>query len=214
MEVKVYNQNGEVIGSEKLSAEMFEVPLNIDLVSQVAKVQEANRRQVLANTLGRSEVRGGGKKPWKQKGTGRARHGSIRSPLWVGGGITFGPTKDRNFSLNINKKMKRKALKMVLSDKAKTDALIVVDSLKLETGKTKNIATMLTKFPMKKKSALIVYGNKNEHIVKGARNIPKVTSENVQNLNVLDLLKYQYMIIEKDALSLIGKPLVTKEEQS
>jgi large subunit ribosomal protein L4 len=120
-----------------LPKEIFDVEINPDLIHQVVVAQTANRRRVIAHTKGRGEVRGGGKKPWRQKGTGRARHGSIRSPLWKGGGVTFGPTKERTFKKEINKKMKRKALFMVLTAKAKNNLLLVLDKIILEQPKTK-----------------------------------------------------------------------------
>jgi len=143
MKVSVYDQQGKEIGTTLLPKEIFDVKLNPDLVHQVATSQMANRRQVIAHTKDRGEVRGGGKKPWRQKGTGRARHGSIRSPLWKGGGVTFGPTKERNFKKIIPKKMKRKALFMVLSAKAKENLLIILDTLKLPLPKTKVISQIL-----------------------------------------------------------------------
>src|SRR3989344_4067362 len=126
MKVDLYNQNGEVAGSVNLPKEIFEVKFNADLVHQIAVSQMANKRQVSAHTKIRSEVRGGGKKPWRQKGTGRARHGSIRSPLWRGGGITFGPRNDKVYEKDIPKKMRRKALLMALSQKAKNSQLVVL----------------------------------------------------------------------------------------
>jgi len=125
----VYNQQGEKVGQVDLPAELFGVPLNRDLVHQVVVTQMANSRQVLAHTKDRSEVRGGGAKPWRQKGTGRARHGSIRSPIWVGGGVAFGPTKERVFAKKINKKMKRQALFMVLSSKVKDKEIVLLDKI-------------------------------------------------------------------------------------
>jgi len=146
--VNLYNQEGKEIGKAELTSEIFDVKLNSNLVHQAVVAQTANKRQVLAHTKDRSEVRGGGKKPWRQKGTGRARHGSIRSPLWRGGGITFGPTNERNFSLKINKKAKRKALLMCLSDKAKNERIILVDNLELAEAKTKKFFQILLNLNM------------------------------------------------------------------
>ena len=142
-EVKVYNQAGQEIGKEKLNPKIFGVKVKTDLVHQVMVSMQANSRRVLAHTKGRAEVRGGGRKPWKQKGTGRARHGSNRSPLWIGGGITFGPTRFRNFVQKINKKMKRKALYMSLSDKVATQHLIVFDDISFEKPSTKKAVLLL-----------------------------------------------------------------------
>src|SRR3989338_3936812 len=129
--VILYNQTGSEVGELSLDASLFDVAVDMALVHEAVVAQEANSRQVLAHTKDRGDVAGTGKKPWKQKGTGRARHGSRRSPIWVGGGITFGPTKDRNYSLKMNRKARRKALAMVLSDKVANNALFAVDSLVL-----------------------------------------------------------------------------------
>ena len=129
--VKVYNQEGKSTAEIELPADIFEVALNEGLLHQVVVALEANSRQVLAHTKDRSEVRGGGRKPWKQKGTGRARHGSIRSPIWKGGGVTFGPQKIRNFTKKLNKQVKRKALAMTLSDKVSNNNFIAIESLAL-----------------------------------------------------------------------------------
>src|SRR3989339_770912 len=131
MKVPVYNQKGETVSEMELPKEILEVSPNPDLVHHVVVAQQANRRQIIAHTKTRGEVRGGGKKPWRQKGTGRARHGSIRSPLWKGGGVTFGPRNDRVYEQDINRKMRRKALMVILSDKARTNTLLIVDALNL-----------------------------------------------------------------------------------
>ena len=146
LKVSVYNQKVEPVGEMKLSDKIFGVKTNAVLVHQAMVAQMGNERQVLAHTKGKGEVRGGGKKPWRQKGTGRARAGSSRSPIWRGGGVTFGPTKDRNFSKNINKKMRQKAMLMVLSDKVASGRLAVLDKLEAEEYKTKVFDKMLKGF--------------------------------------------------------------------
>ena len=143
MKVKIYNQEGKEVGSQELSEKVFGVKLDEGVVHQVAVAMFANRRQVLAHAKDRSEVRGGGKKPWKQKGTGRARHGSIRSPLWVGGGVTFGPTRDRNFKKKINEKTRRKAIFMCLSDRVKNNKLVLLDKIVIDKFGTKRIIDMI-----------------------------------------------------------------------
>src|SRR3989344_5330800 len=153
---KIYNMSGQEIGEQVLPAIIFGVKVKPELVQQVVVAQQANARAAIAHTKGRGEVRGGGRKPWKQKGTGRARHGSIRSPLWVGGGVTFGPTNQRNFTLGLNKKMKKKALAMVLSDKAAHERLILINTLAVPEGKTKNLQKGLTALPSKGRKVLIV----------------------------------------------------------
>ena len=153
MKIDVYNQEGKVVGNATLPKDIFDVKENSDLVHQVAVSQMANRRQVSAHTKDRSKVRGGGKKPWRQKGTGRARVGSIRSPLWRGGGTVFGPSKERVFKKKINIKMRRKALFMALSSKAKDNLLVVIDSLILDKPKTKLMSGVLKSLPSAKSSS-------------------------------------------------------------
>ena len=188
--VKVYNLAGKEIEQMELDPKIFEVAAKPSLVHQVIEVQRANARLKLAHTKTKGEVRGGGKKPWRQKGTGRARHGSIRSPLWKGGGITFGPRTEREFGKKINKKMRRKALFMTLSDKVKENNFIVVDNLALPEIKTKNFYAILKKLPMKGTfSTLVVLKNKDENINKSARNIKKVKTILADSLNVYDILK-------------------------
>ena len=165
----------------------------------------ANSRQVLAHTKGRAEVRGGGKKPWKQKGTGRARHGSTRSPIWIGGGITFGPTKQRNFSKQVNKKVKKAALSMVLSDKVAHDGLILVESYNLPEAKTKELSLALNKLPNKGKSTLVVTKSAEDNIVRASKNLPKVDTIQYSSLNIVDLMKHQYVLVSKELLSKVEK---------
>lgn len=143
MSYPVYNQSGSVVKEVNLNSTIFSAKINPALVHQAAVAQMANARPVLAHTKTKGEVRGGGKKPWKQKGTGRARHGSSRSPLWVGGGVTFGPRNTRNFEQKINKKMKKNALFSCLSDRAKDNALVLIDQLELAEYKTKNFAQII-----------------------------------------------------------------------
>jgi large subunit ribosomal protein L4 len=203
IKVKLYNWQGEVIGDEKVDAKFFGVKINPVVVQQVVIAQRANSRETLAHTKGRSEVRGGGRKPWKQKGTGRARHGSIRSPLWVGGGITFGPTTDRNFSQKINKKTKAAAFKMVMADKLTSDRLIVVDSYDMKDAKTKTLQDALKKLPVTGKSVLIVTASAKDNVNLAAKNLKKIETIFVGSLNVVDLLKYHYLVVNKAMLTKI-----------
>jgi len=203
MKVPVYNQEGKETGQTLLPKEIFDVEMNSDLVHQVVTSQVSNRRMIIAKTKDRGEVRGGGKKPWRQKGTGRARHGSIRSPLWRHGGVTFGPTTNRNFTKKINKKMKRLALLMVLSSKAKDGTLVILEELKLEQPKTKFVANILNKLPIKKGSYLIGLPGKDEILYRASRNIDRTKAMEVRNLNVFDLLSFKYLIILKEAIKVI-----------
>lgn len=202
MLVKTYDQSGKETGQTRLPSEIFDVKLNSDLVHQVAVSQMSNKRTVIASTKDRAQVRGGGKKPWRQKGTGRARHGSRRSPLWKGGGVTFGPTKERNFEKKINKKMKRKALLMVLSAKVKNNLLIVMEKLALEKPKTKLMAEVIKNLPFKG-SFLIVLPGLEKELVRATRNIPGSSTIEARNLNVLDLLSSKYLIMPKEAIKTI-----------
>lgn len=203
MKVSVYNQKGEKVSEALLPKEIFDVKMNSDLVHQVVLSQVANRRRVIAKTKGRAEVRGGGRKPWRQKGTGRARAGSIRSPIWRGGGVTFGPTTEKVFKKRIPKKMRRKALFMVLSAKAEENLLLVLDNLKIEKPKTKSMAEILNKLFLKKGSGLVVLPQMNKNIIKATRNIPRVSTIQAKDLNVLDLLCYKYIMIPKEAIKII-----------
>jgi len=211
MKVDTYNQNGEKIGQTLLPKEVFEIPMNHDLVHQVAVSQAANRRRIIASTKDRSEVRGGGKKPWRQKGTGRARHGSITSPIWRHGGVTFGPNTDTIFKKNIAKKMRRKALFMVLTAKAQKELLIVLDDLKIEKPKTKLMNDILEKLPGKGSTRLVILPEKDESIIKSTRNIPKTSIELAKNINVLQLLSFKYLVLPKDSIKAIKETFSKKE---
>ena len=203
MLIDTYNQKGEKVGQTRLPKEIFEVKINTDLVHQVVLCQTANKRQKSAHTKDRSDVRGGGAKPWRQKGTGRARAGSNRSPIWRGGGVTFGPTKDKVFKKRIPKKMKRKALLMVLSEKVKSNSLILLDELKIKETKTKEILEVLKKLPCKEKTCLIALPALDKKVVLAARNIPKINTIESRNLNVLDLLSSKYLLMPKATIKTI-----------
>ncbi len=207
MKVPVYNQQGKEIDTILLPKEIFEIPINFDLLYQVVVSQMANQRRVIAHTKNRGEVSGGGKKPWRQKGTGRARHGSIRSPLWRGGGVTFGPRKEKVYKKEIPKKMKRKALFMVLSEKARNNLLIVLEELKIDKPKTKIMVDILKKFS-RQGSILIVLPNYDKNLILSARNIAGVSIIEVRNLNVLDLLNTKYLLLTKDSIKTIEKTFI------
>jgi len=203
--VPVYNLQGKMVKEISLEERLFAVPANQAVIKQVVVAQQANSRQVLAHTKTRAEVRGGGKKPWKQKGTGRARHGSSRSPIWVGGGITFGPRNDRNYSLSVNKKMKKKAMAMVLSEKVANNQLIIVDSLSLPEIKTKLLNNALNALPVNKAKTIIAMNKNDENVVKSARNLPKVMTLPAASLNVVDVMSHPYLLIEEAALETLYK---------
>lgn len=197
--VDVYKVDGSKTGVIELPDHLFAVEVQSSVITEAVRIQEANARTIYASTKDRSEVRGGGRKPWKQKGTGRARHGSRRSPIWIGGGITFGPTTLRNFALKINKKAKRKALAAVLSDRLSAGQLIVVDQFDPEAT-TKKVAQMRKALPGSDRSAVVISSHEDKAIVRGVRNIPKTGILAAQSLNVRDLLKYQYIITSKTAI--------------
>lgn len=211
MKIAVYNQQGKEISQTLLPKEIFDVKMNSDLLHQVVVSQMANRRQVIAHTKDRGEVRGGGRKPWRQKGTGRARVGSIRSPIWRGGGVTFGPTKQRVFKKRIPKKMKRKALLMVLSAKAKNNLLILLDNLKIEQAKTKSMVEILKKLPCKEKDSLIALPQIDKNIILAARNIPHIETIQTKDLNALDLLNFKYLIMPKTAVKIIKETFLKEK---
>ncbi|MBU1136889.1 50S ribosomal protein L4 [Patescibacteria group bacterium] len=212
MEEIIYNQNGDQAGKINLPSSIFDLEINGDLVHQVVVAHLANKRKVIAHTKDRSEVRGGGKKPWRQKGTGRARHGSIRSPIWRGGGITFGPTKDRNFSKKINKKMRRKALFMSLSSKVKDKEIVLIDKIELTEAKTKIMSQALNNLSSKmekdfKKGTLIVLPSSDKKLSLASRNIQKIKLVGADNLNLLDILSHRYLLIlsPKETVKIIEK---------
>ncbi|MBI5621852.1 50S ribosomal protein L4 [Candidatus Falkowbacteria bacterium] len=205
MKTAVYNLQGEKVGDVELNPYVFEIVVKQDVVHQIVVAQERNVRKPLAHTLDRSEVRGGGKKPWAQKGTGRARHGSIRSPLWIGGGVTFGPRNDRNYSVRVNKKHKNLALRMVLSDKAAEARLVVVEALKLPEMKTKKLNEILNKLPSQGSKAMIALAKTDDKIITAAKNLDTVLAVGAGSLNVIDLLRYKYLVISKAGLAEVEK---------
>jgi len=202
--LKVYNKEGKPVGEVSLEPKIFNVDIKPNLVQQAVRTQLANKRSVIAHVKDRSEVRGGGRKPWRQKGTGRARHGSIRSPIWKGGGVTFGPRSDRNYSLKMNRKAKKKALLMVLSDKAQDKKIVVIDSLVLAAIKTKDFLKIITKLPLKK-TVLAVIPKTDQKIIKSANNIPFVKVIDADSLNVVDIISHEYILCAKPALEVIKK---------
>ena len=204
--VGVYNLTGEKMKDIIIDDAVFGVEIKKDLIHQVYVALRANARQPWAHTKDRSEVRGGGKKPWKQKGTGRARHGSIRSPLWSGGGVTFGPLKTRSYKQKINKKMNVKAVKMCLSDKVLSEKMFVLDSVDFQ-GKTKNIDTLRNALPTKSRTTLVVTEKKDDALLLAARNIKKFDVIRAQDLNVVDLLNHQYILGNEAALNVLVERL-------
>ena len=213
MDIKVYNQKGTTEGTLNVSDLLFAAKGNADLIYQVATAQMSNSRKILAHAKTRSEVRGGGKKPWRQKGTGRARHGSIRSPIWKGGGVTHGPSKDVNFKKKITTTAARKALAIVLSARVTEGRLLIVNALNLTSGKTKDaikaIAAVTKGFKSYKSGnriLLAITGNKDDAMLRrSVGNLQYVDAYRAADLNALIALSYPYVIATKDAIAAIEK---------
>lgn len=197
--VALYNMDGNQIGELELSPDIFGIEINVPVMHQVVKAQLANKRQGTQSALTRAEVSGGGIKPWRQKGTGRARQGSIRSPQWTHGGVVFAP-KPRDYREFVPKKVKRLAMKCALSQKVLDKSIIVIDSLDIKEAKTKEMAKVIDNFDVKKNALLIIAG-KDQNVERATRNIQNVKMSFVNTLNVYDILKYDKFIITKDAIA-------------
>ena len=198
--VSVYNMEGKETGKMELNDSIFAAPVNEHLVHRAVVLQLANKRQGTQKAKTRSEVRGGGRKPWRQKGTGHARQGSIRAPQWKGGGVVFAPTP-RDYSFKMNKKEKVIALKSALSTKVSENKLIVVDGMELDAPKTKTMQTLLNGLDMKK--ALFVVDEEAKNVTLSVRNIPTARGVYANSINVYDILKYDNVILTKDAVKAI-----------
>lgn len=203
MEFEVYDQNGKVVKKVELPKEIFGVKINPDLIHQVVVSQMANQRQGTAHTKTRAEVSGGGRKPWPQKHMGRARHGSIRSPIWRHGGVAHGPRKERIFKKKIPKKMRRKALFMVLSGKARDKELILLDKIEISKGKTKEVSEILKNFKLKGKKILIATPRYDQKLFLAARNLPGVKVIEARELNPLILLSFKYLFLPLESIETI-----------
>lgn len=212
MKVDVLNMAGEKIETVELPADIFEAPIKTDLMHQAYVRQLANARAGTHSTKGRSEVSGGGAKPWRQKGTGRARHGSRRSPIWVGGGKVFTP-RPRKYTKRMPKKMRHAALRAALSAKAAGEQILVLDDLSMEQPKTKEMAQVLNRL-VGEASALILLPQSDEVVEKSARNLPRAKTLRVQYLNVRDLLGYDHLIMPLSALDVIRTSLGREEVRS
>lgn len=199
--ISVLNMDGKSVEEIELNKEIFDIEINEHAVYLVVKNILANKRQGTHSAKTRAEVRGGGRKPWRQKGTGRARQGSIRSPQWRGGGIVFAK-KPRDYSYTTPKKVRRLALKSVLTSKAQENEIIVLDDFKLEEAKTKNFKKVLDNVKANRK-ALVVIADNDENIKRASRNMENVKTTMAQNINVYDILKYNSFVVTKDALKVI-----------
>lgn len=204
--ITVYNLQGNKTGTMEVDASVFGVKVKPSVIHQVYIALMANLREPWAHTKDRGEVRGGGKKPWKQKGTGRARHGSIRSPLWKGGGVTFGPLKTRNYKQKINKKMNQAAMRMCLSDRAGEEKFMAIEALPVE-GKTKIMAALRDKLPGSGKSTLLVADSINPLVSRAIQNLSSLDIARAQDINVAQILNHQYIIATKEAVHVLEKRL-------
>ena len=212
MESKLYNQKAEEAGKIDLPESVFNLPWNSDLVHQVVTAMQANIRSPWAHTKTRGEVSGGGRKPWRQKGLGKARHGSIRSPIWVGGGIAHGPRKDKDYSVKINAKAKKKAFYTVLSQKLRDDEILFLDKVDFSQPKTKEAVEVVNSLSKiggfekmknkKKNKAILALDKKEPNVSKSFRNIPGMEIYQARNLNILDILKFKYLLIANPEQSL------------
>ncbi|MDP3093482.1 MAG: 50S ribosomal protein L4 [bacterium] len=217
MFVKVYNQSGEETGKTLLPKGVFDVKLNSDLLWQVARSQSANKRQGSAHTKTKGEVRGGGRKPWRQKGTGRSRHSSIRSPLWRGGGVIFGPRNDKVWKQKINKKMARKAVLMALSTKARQGDLIVLESLNISGPKTREVSKIISDLrgriaDFHKGKVLVVLPVLDKNFIRASRNIPGLETVGLGNLSALKILSFKYLLATKESISAFKRAFSKKDE--
>lgn len=219
MEVTLFNAKGESAGTITVPESLFGLPWNADLVHQVVISMQANERGSTAHTKDRGEVRGGGRKPWQQKGTGRARHGSSRSPIWKGGGVTHGPRSDKSYAKKVNRQMKQKALLLALSRKMKDGQVIFIDSIEMKAPKAKEAKAMLTAFSKagfvtkKKNAALIALPSSHTPTIKSFNNFKNIDVTEVRNLNPVSVLGSKYLIIAdpKTAFETLGKKRVVRE---
>ncbi|RXT05367.1 50S ribosomal protein L4 [Ammoniphilus sp. CFH 90114] len=203
--VALFNQTGAQVGEIELADSVFGIEPNRSVLHDAVLMQQASMRQGTHDTKGRSEVRGGGRKPWKQKGTGRARQGSIRSPQWVGGGIVFGPTP-RSYSYKLPKKVRRLAIKSALSSKVQANEILVLEGLAFDAPKTKEMVQVLKGLNVDSK-ALVVTGEFTDAVAKSARNIPGIKFVTAEGINVLDVLKHDKLVITKDAVAKVEEVL-------
>ncbi len=218
LEAVVYNQKGKETGKITLAKSVFGLPWNADLVHQVVTSMLSSSRTNIAHAKNRSEVSGGGKKPWQQKGTGRARHGSTRSPIWVGGGVTHGPRNDKSYDKKVNKKMKAKALYTILSAKFKKGLVLFVDDITTKAIKTKDAKTILSSFSKidgfndilnkTKNSAYVALSSKDANTEKSFSNFGNLTVDEIRNINPVGLMKYKYVVISNPEA---GLPQITEK---
>jgi large subunit ribosomal protein L4 len=207
--IKVYNIEGKVVGERELPAGVFGVKVNPNVIHEVVVANEANAREPWAHTKTKGEVRGGGKKPWRQKGTGRARQGSTRNPQWIGGGVAFGPRSDRDYSKKLNRKTKARAFCMMLSDKAANERLVLVEGLSVPSGKTKQAVGVFGKLPVKGKLAVVVAGG-DAMLSRSTRNLKTIRYATVSDVSLMDVIGAEYLVLSTEATDVLVKKYGSK----
>ena len=205
--IKVYNLEGKESGEVDFDDNIFADTATSALLYQVVRVMRSRQRQPLAHTKDRSDVRGGGKKPWRQKGTGRARHGSIRSPIWKGGGVTFGPRKEGMTKLSIPRKMVKKAIRSVLANKIINNRIFIIDNMSIDKPSSKSFIKLFESLKIGDKKALILSGAEEKNSVLSVRNLINKKSINIDNLNILDLLSFENVLISRQGVEKLSKQL-------
>ncbi len=205
MKTKLYTLGGKEHGEIELLDEVFGVDVRQSLIQEVFVAQNNNQREPWADTKNRGEVRGGGRKPWAQKGTGRARHGSIRSPIWKGGGVTFGPLSIRNYKTKINKKTRRLAIRMSLTDRAQNESLIVLEDFQFSAPKTKVFAELLANLPVKQRSYLVLTPGLNDAVRRMTENLKNVSTMRAEDVNVMEVINHSAIITSVDGIKMLEK---------
>ena len=206
--IKIYNLEGKVESQKKLIDEIFEVKENPKVITQVVNAQLANKRTPIAHSKTRAEVRGGGKKPYRQKGTGNARAGSSRSPIWIGGGITFGPRNNRNYHQRLSKKVRNTALKMIFSQKIKENKIIILKAIQLKNISTKTVEEILQKLPIEEGKILVILAKMNVNFELSLANLSYLKVIQADNINIIDLIKYDYLLTDVEAVEKIENILL------
>lgn len=207
LKIKIFNSEGKEVGEKKLRDDVFGVEVKPELVHGVMVNVMANERRPYAHTKTRGDVRGGGKKPWKQKGTGRARHGSRRSPIWIGGGITFGPRNERDYTQKINRRVKQRAMMMSLSDKVADSKLVLVEAFNVKDGKTKESIGLLNKLPIKGGKVMLVSPETDAMLRRSIGNLKDVILRNAGDFGLLDVLRSEYVIMTPEVVDQLEQKL-------
>ena len=213
VKAKIYNMQGKEVAEKLLSEDIFGLKFNPQVVTQAINTQLANKRRPIAHTKNRGEVRGGGRKPFRQKGTGNARAGSTRSPIWIGGGVTFGPRNNRNFSKRIPQKIVNSALRMALSQKTKEKKVIILEKFDLPEISTKQVENVFQNLPIQEGKILVILPKINVNLELSVANLPYLKTIQAENINIVDLVKYDYLVVTAEGLEKIGSILGKKQKK-